>query len=117
MGSDIGVILNQSLNLTQQSLAYLANDLANLNTPNFKAQSLSWQAALGAAMQNGNTAVSGVSGQVVTDTGLEQPDGSSVDLTATMSALAQAQMLYELAGTGLTTEQQELQTAANTTVP
>ena len=117
MSSNIGMILNQSLILSQKSVAYLANDLANLNTPDYQAQSLSWQATLGAAMQSGNGAVSAVQGQVVTATGLEQPDGSSVDLTATMSALAQAQMLYELAGTGLSTTEQDLQTAANLTTP
>lgn len=117
MSAHIGSVLTQSLNLSQKSIAYLANDLANVDTPGFKAQSLQWQQALGTALKQNDTAVHHVTGSVVQATGLEQPDGSSVNLTATMSALAQAQMTYALGGTGLSTQQNEVQTAANMTTP
>lgn len=110
MGSSLTPVITQTLNLSQKSVAYLANDLANVNTPGFKSQQLHFGSALLTALQH-QRPLSQVTGHVSTLQGTIQPDGSSVNLTATMSALAQSQLRYQVAAQNLVISQQESQTA------
>ncbi len=86
-----------AMNLSRQQELYITNDLANYDTPGFHAQNLSFQGQLAAAIQQGPSAIAQVSGEVVTTTGAVQNNGNSVSMTAQMSNLVQAQLLYETA--------------------
>ncbi len=86
-----------TMNLSREQELYITNDLANYQTPGFKAQNLSFQSQLASALNEGPGAVLSVSGTVVTTPGSVANNGNSVSLTAQMSNLAQAQLLYETA--------------------
>ncbi len=113
--NSFSAILGQSMNLSRSSVAYLANDLANLNTPDFKAQSLDWQSALHQAIAN-NQPVTQTHGTVQTEAGSMQPDSSSVNMTNTMSSLTEGQMVYSTAATAWSNYQNTMQDIANLTV-
>ena len=87
----------QTMNLSRQQELYITNDLANYDTPGFKAKNLSFQNQLAQAMQQGSGAVMGVTGTVVNTPGSVDNNGNSVSMTAQMSNLAQSQLLYETA--------------------
>lgn len=86
-----------AMNLSRQQELYITNDLANYNTPGFKAQNLTFQNQLNQALQQGPNAVMQVTGTVATTSGSVSNDGNSVSMTAQMSNLAQSQLLYETA--------------------
>lgn len=86
-----------TMNLSRQQELYITNDLANYDTPGFKAQNLSFQNQLSAAMNQGPAAVAQVTGSVTTTPGSADNNGNSVSMTAEMSDLAQSQLLYETA--------------------
>lgn len=86
-----------TLGLSRQQETMIANNLANYDTPGYKAQGLSFQSQLKQAMDRGTNAVASVSGTVTTLTGSLRPDGNSVSLTGQMADLAQAQLTYQTA--------------------
>jgi len=90
-------VIVTTLNLSRQQELYIANNLANYDTPGYKAQSLSFQSQLQAALNQGPQAVAQVTGTVTTLPGAIFNNGNSVDLTAQMASLAKAQLLYETA--------------------
>ncbi len=90
-------VVIQDLILSQKSEALIANNLANLETPRFKARELSFQGQLASALGSGPGAVRQVTGQIVTLPLDSRADGSSVSLTGQMSALAAVQLQYDLA--------------------
>lgn len=87
----------QTMTLSRQQELYITNDLANYDTPGFKAKNLSFQSQLSQALAQGPQAVSSVSGQVVTTPGSVNNDGNSVSMTSEMTDLAKSQLLYETA--------------------
>ncbi len=87
----------QTMNLSRQQELYITNDLANYDTPGFKAQNLSFQNQLAQALQQGPGAVMQVTGFVAQTPGSVDNNGNSVSMTAQMSNLAQSQLLYETA--------------------
>lgn len=99
----------QSLRLNQKSEALIANNLANLETPGFKARELSFQGALAAALGSGPGAVAHVRGKIVALPLNVRADGSSVSLTGQMTALAGAQLQYDLAVQAFNHERTETQ--------
>jgi flagellar basal-body rod protein FlgB len=87
----------QTMNLSRQQELYITNDLANYDTPGFKAQNLTFQNQLAQAMQQGTGAIMRVTGTVVQTPGSVDNNGNSVSMTGQMSNLAQSQLLYETA--------------------
>lgn len=87
----------QTMNLSRQQELYITNDLANYDTPGFKAQNLSFQSQLNAALSQGPSAVESVTGTVVTTPGSIAENGNSVSMTSEMTDLAQSQLLYDTA--------------------
>jgi flagellar basal-body rod protein FlgB len=92
-------LVASTLNLTQKSETIIANNLANYETPGFKASTLSFQGALASAMSQGPSAVLQVQGTVEQDPGSLRADGSNVSLTSQMTALAEDQLTYQMAVT------------------
>lgn len=90
-------LVTSTLNLVQKNESLIANNLANFETPGFKASSLSFRGALTSAMAKGPNAVLNVKGTVQPVGGSLRPDGSNVSLTGQMTALAQNQLLYQMA--------------------
>ncbi len=86
-----------TLGLSRQQETMIANNLANYDTPGYKAQGLSFQSQLAKALNQGTKAVASVTGSVTTVTGSLRPDGNSVSLTGQMADLAQAQLTYQTA--------------------
>ncbi|MCL5116103.1 MAG: flagellar basal body rod protein [Firmicutes bacterium] len=86
-----------TMNLSRQQELYITNDLANYDTPGFKAQNLSFQSQLAQALQQGPNAVAQVAGTVQTTAGSVTNNGNSVSMTSEMSDLARSQLLYETA--------------------
>ncbi|NMP23544.1 flagellar basal body rod protein FlgB [Sulfobacillus harzensis] len=86
-----------TMNLSRQQELYITNDLANYDTPGFKAQNLSFQGQLAKALGQGPSAVAQVAGTVVTTPGSVGNNGNSVSMTSEMADLARSQLLYETA--------------------
>ena len=90
-------VISSALALAQKSEAVTANNLANYETPGFKASSLTFEGALASAMKSGSAAVLNVKGTIVPVAGSLRPDGSNVSLTGQMTSLAQEQLTYQMA--------------------
>lgn len=86
-----------AMNLSRQQELYITNNLANYDTPGFKAQNLSFQHQLQNALNQGPGAVMQVPGSVVTTPGSVTNNGNSVSMTGQMAHLAKSQLLYETA--------------------
>lgn len=89
-------VIVQTMNLSRQQELYITNDLANYDTPGFKAQNLSFQKQLQQAMNQGPKFVSQVAGSVSQTPGSLTNNGNSVSMTAQMANLAKSQLLYEI---------------------
>jgi len=87
----------QALTLSQRAQLVVANNLANAETPGYKAQRLSFRAALGQATSQGPAAVLSVQGTLATLPGRVQANGNNVSVTQEMAALAQDQLYYNTA--------------------
>ncbi len=90
-------LIASTLSLTQKSEDLVANNLANYETPGYKASTLSFQGQLASAMSQGSQAVMNVQGTVVKSQGSLRADGSNVSLTGQMTDLAQNQLTYQMA--------------------
>lgn len=107
--STIGA-LNTSLNLRLMNENIISSNIANADTPNYKAKTMEFEGALRDALHVGNnlTPESSDSGHIVhqaTDpiepeiyddpNGVESLDGNTVDRASEMSKLAENQLLYD----------------------
>ncbi len=86
-----------TMNLSRKQELYITNDMANYDTPGFKAQNLSFQNQLAQALHQGPGAALGVTGTVATTPGSVGNNGNSVSMTAEMADLARSQLLYQTA--------------------
>lgn len=116
MADSILGLLGASLNLSQQAEAVITNNLANMDTPGYQPEQLSFQQALSAAWLAG-TPMAQVSGTLSTVSGAVSADGSGVSMTAQMSQLMQNELLYSTAAQALSDEVTEVNTAAGGQVP
>jgi flagellar basal-body rod protein FlgB len=102
--------LNTSLNLRLMNENVISSNIANADTPNFKAKKMEFEGALRDALHTGNELTPSASdpGHIVhhaTDpvepeiyddpNGIESLDGNTVDRAAEMSNLAENQLLYD----------------------
>lgn len=90
-------LIAQNLILGQKNEQVVANNLANLETPGFKASRLSFQSALERAASQGPAAVLAVQGSLVTQGGRVSANGNNVSMTGQMVDLAKAQLSYATA--------------------
>lgn len=86
-----------TMNLSRKQELYITNDMANYDTPGFKAQNLSFQHQLAQALGQGPGAALQVKGTVATTPGSVGNNGNSVSMTAEMANLARSQLLYQTA--------------------
>jgi flagellar basal-body rod protein FlgB len=87
----------QALNLSQRAEWVVANNLANAETPGYRARVLSFRQALARAVTQGPDAVSAVEGTLATLPGRVQANGNNVSVTQQMTFLAQDQLYYNTA--------------------
>ena len=91
--------LEVALKGTEARQSVLANNLANVNTPNFKRSDVSFQGALASALgsANGNTSVvDATSFTTSTDSASSmRADGNNVDVDVESANLAKNQLLYD----------------------
>jgi flagellar basal-body rod protein FlgB len=84
---------------TEQRQGVLANNLANVNTPNFKRSDVSFQGALASALQssNGDTSVvDNTAFTTSTDSSTSmRADGNNVDVDVESANLAKNQLLFD----------------------
>ena len=74
----------------------ISNDIANVNTPYYRARSVAFEASLKRAVDNGDNPMAIVP-EVVYSTAAGGLTGNNVDLGAETVASAKAEMSYELA--------------------
>jgi len=84
---------------TEQRQGVLANNLANVNTPNFKRSDVSFQGALASALQSSNGDTSVVDNTALTTTSDSstsmRADGNNVDVDVESANLAKNQLLFD----------------------
>jgi len=88
-------LLGRALGTADLRYRVLANNVANAETPGFKASRVEFEALLQQAQAAGTDPLT-VTPAVVQDTGLSlTPDGNNVDIDAQMAALAANQLWYD----------------------
>ncbi len=84
---------------TEQRQGVLANNLANVNTPNFKRSDVSFQGALASALQSSNGDPSVVDNTAFTTSSDSstsmRADGNNVDVDVESANLAKNQLLFD----------------------
>lgn len=103
------VLIAQVLTLSQKSESVIANNLANAETPGFKASRFEFQNRLNAAVKQGANQVAQVRGTVVAEPGQQSANGNNVSLTGEMVALVHAQLVYRTALAAQSHEMKEIQ--------
>lgn len=116
MSNSVFGLLAASLNLSQRAESLTTNNLANLQTPGYQAQQLSFRRALAQAWQAG-TPLGAVTGTVSTVSGAVSASGNGVSMTAQMTQLMQDQLLYSTAAQAWTDEMTQINTVAGGQVP
>jgi flagellar basal-body rod protein FlgB len=84
---------------TEQRQGVLANNLANVNTPNFKRSDVSFQGALASALRSSNgdpSVVDNTAFSTSTDSSTSvRADGNNVDVDVESANLAKNQLLFD----------------------
>ena len=84
---------------TEARQSVLANNLANVNTPNFKRSDVSFQGALASALESANGSTSTVDDTELTTTTDSatsmRADGNNVDVDTESANLAKNQLLFD----------------------
>ena len=88
--------LHSALNGLSARQCAISDDIANVNTPNFRARSVSFEADLKRALANGDDPMN-VSPSVNFSTEAAGLTGNNVDLDAETTAGVDTQLRYELA--------------------
>jgi flagellar basal-body rod protein FlgB len=89
--------LAKALDLRSQNQTVIASNIANADTPGYQAQELSFEKAMGKALESGED-VSRVKGEIyhqIND--VVREDGNTVDRDSEMVSLAQNQLLFDAA--------------------
>jgi flagellar basal-body rod protein FlgB len=73
---------------------YLANDLANADTPGFQAQTVNFQGELQSAMQAGQSP-NAVNFSAAAEGGVNSADGNGVDAEQTSAQISENGLLYQ----------------------
>ncbi len=91
-------ILSKLTHLSMERHKVISNNLANVNTPNFKRQYLDYQKQLTSALKSGDEGeLSKVSGAIVNDNDSpSRMDGNNVEATIEMNDLMQNTMYHRL---------------------
>jgi flagellar basal-body rod protein FlgB len=107
------LVIQQSLNGASLRQQLLTNNLANADTPGFKASDVDFESSLQQALASSdpNAAVANVSFSPVSSGGEMQADGNDVDLNQQMSELTQNAVEYETLTEIEKTRMQALQSA------
>ena len=102
--SDSIEMLSKLLDATALRQKVIANNLANVNTPNFKRMDVRFKDALARAVQAGGSAgVSGVVPTVVQDNqSVCRPDGNNVTLQREIGEMAENSLLYQFSAKAVT---------------
>ncbi len=104
--------LESFLSLSNKRETVIASNMANIDTPGYKAQDVNFAQAFSDAMENSGgepvrVAVHNVSGLV------ERPDGNNVDLDRESTLLSQTQLGYQIGAQLLKAQFHQLLTAIN----
>ena len=113
----VSLALHTALNGLSQRQQVIADNIANVDTPGFRAQSVEFEESLRDAIDNGSLepgsgqVSSVVAGEVPTDTPVG-PNGNNVDLRKETIAAMQTQYSYQILGRAMTDHLGLLKTAA-----
>ena len=114
MSQSVGItsVLAQALSVIDERTRVLANDVANANTPGFRAQDVSFEGVLRQSMGLG-AGPNALSGVVVTAPGLMTPNGNGVDMEAALVDLQQTATASQGVGQTLADQFQAQQAVIN----
>jgi flagellar basal-body rod protein FlgB len=88
------VSLESAMRGSMLDQTYLANNLANADTPGFQAQSVNFQGELQSAMQAGQSPNS-VNFAAASEGGVNSADGNGVDAEQTSAQISENGLLYQ----------------------
>jgi len=113
----VSLALHTALNGLSQRQDVIADDIANVDTPGFRARSVEFEASLREAIESGSfdAGRSGASSVVATEVPTDTPvgaDGNNVDLRKETIAAMQTQYSYQILGRAMTDHLGLLKTAA-----
>ena len=114
----VSLALHTALNGLSQRQSVIADDIANVDTPGFRARTVEFEASLREAIDNGSFEggrSSGVRDVVATEVPTDTPvgaNGNNVDLRKETLAAMQTQYTYQILGRAMTDHLGLLKTAA-----
>lgn len=114
----VSQVLHTALNGLNQRQDVIADDIANVDTPGFRARSVEFETSLQEAIDSGSFEAgraSGASGVVATEVPTDTPvgaNGNNVDLRKETVAAMQTQYSYQILGRAMTDHLGLLKTAA-----
>lgn len=112
--SSLGItsVLSQALSVIDERTRVLANDVANANTPGFKAQDVTFEGALRHELGLG-PGPQPLQAAIVAAPGLMTPNGNGVDMEAALVDLQQTAIASQGVGQTLADQFQAQQTVLN----
>ncbi|MCL2454512.1 MAG: flagellar basal body rod protein FlgB [Micrococcales bacterium] len=105
------VAMNSALNALSQRQRAIANNVANVQTPGFRAQRVHFESALRAAVANGNGAVTATTRRSLEPTRL---DGNNVNLETEVLSNIDTNLRYSLAIKSIDGQFSSIRTAMRT---
>lgn len=114
MASNVGItsVLSQALSVIDERTRVLANDVANANTPGFKAQDVTFEGALRQTLGL-SPGPKALEAAIIAAPGLMTPNGNGVDMEAALVDLQQTATASQGVGQTLADQFQAQQTVLN----
>ena len=97
----VGFVLHTAINGLSTRQTVIADNIANVDTPGFRARSVEFESALERAIERGSTATSGAGAVAVSVDATQTPVGANdnnVDLRKESIAAIQTQYQYQIMG-------------------
>ena len=92
----VGAALHSALDALSYRQRVTANNIANADTPNFVAQKVDFESALGSAMEDGSYRRGDVTASVTSSTAQAGADGNNVDIANETMTAMQSTFTYQL---------------------
>ncbi len=90
-------VLTQLLDASALRHRVIAQNVANVNTPGYRRQTVSFESDLAKTLASSGTGDAVVKPRVVTDDGPERADGNTVDIDREMNDLGRNALVYQAA--------------------
>ncbi|MFC6288144.1 flagellar basal body rod protein FlgB [Nocardioides sp. GCM10027113] len=112
MPDPVGAVLGSALDGLSLRQRVIADNIANVDTPGFRATAVDFESSLAAAIRSGSIPAGGVTASELPTQTPVGPNGNNVDLRKETLAAIQSQFQYQLMSRAVTDRHDWVTTAA-----